>query len=263
MVRNVTVLVALVAFAAALAEAKKFSGLHHGEFEGDHLHGGHLGEFGNHHHGGRFEDEEFGHGHRFHGGQGGFRRGGHVQGGFHEGGSGLGHRLRRRGGLRGGVGGVGAGIVGGAHKGIRGHEGHLNHLHNRNSGHIGGHADLHRNDIHGSHNRHDAEHFNAGRNENDGIHKHQVINKDKTFVRDRTTGVNDVDGFHNSNSHLNGGHVGSEHDNFDSHNVGGSIGGNAGFNKEFDATNAGEHSGSIESDVGGAAGIGALGGAAL
>lgn len=133
----------------------------------------------------------------------------------------------------------------------------MNHIGTRKSGHIGGHAEAHKNDVHATHDRAEAGQHHSAQNENDGIHKHQVINKDKTIIKDRTTGVNDVDGFHNSNSHSEGGHISKEHDNIDAHNIGGSIGGGAGFEKDFDASNAGEQSFDAGSAVGGAGGIGA------
>jgi len=275
---KLSTLVALVAFVGVVA-ATKLHHLHHDGLEEAEAAGlAHLGHghFGHHGLEGGLHGEEFlHHGHRFP------SHLSHGEGFGHSGlhnrlaGQKLRHALRKRHNLRRpiegvGVGGAGAaGAAGGAGT-IAGAEGRLGasglseqRLAAGKSAQLGALAQ-------GS--KTDAGFGAAGveaaggafSNEDDGgFHKHQVLNRDKTIVKDHVGGVNDVDSFHHHNSNAIGGQVkkGVEGGRFSNREA--LLAGGAGFNEgiEGSSLNEGSIDGSLAGGLatGGAGGVGGVG----
>lgn len=88
---------------------------------------------------------------------------------------------------------------------------------------------------------------------NGGLHKHQVLNNDKTIIRDRTTGVNDVDSFQNSAGSSSGNRFSSGSSGLAAAGAGGRLENSKHLNSDIGAIGA-QH-GDIEGAAGAAGGI--------
>lgn len=195
-------------------------GLRHGlKHHGHHGHHGQQGHLGQHGHLGGFEHS------------GGFEHNGGFQGnqGFHghQGNHGIRRPFRNHRGKHGRPG--FAGQIHGA-GGLREHENHAGGV--ESNTHLGDHKSIEgkKGFIGGekSHVDNDVDHHSE--NDNSGIHKHQVVNSDKTIVKDKTNAVNDVDGFRNSNEQSDSAHFSAGEDKF----AAGGASGKVVKDKEFD-----------------------------
>lgn len=249
--KYVIILGLVVAFVGLVA-----ANLHHKR--GHHGHKHHRGGKFHHDHDFDFDEDHdidfHDHDHDHHrGGFHGFKqRHPYRHGHGHWGGKGRRGRHPWRQGHRHHHGGVGGGFGGFGGAGIRGSESSFGGVGSRN--HLGADkfARGHDNSLIANNNRFDLDHADRDFQENEGLHKHQVINNDKTFVNQKTTGVNDVDGFRNVDGSADQTHLGAGSSGLAAHNSGGEVGSRLDLDRDFNAV--GGQNSEIEAGVGGGVG---------
>ena len=99
----------------------------------------------------------------------------------------------------------------------------------------------HSNSLLGAEGHFDVDHDHHDHAENDAIRKHQVLNSDKTIIKDRTSGVNDVEGFHQSNEHSERDHFGAGVSGIASENIGSSTHSDKDLDHDFGPIGASEN----------------------
>lgn len=119
------------------------------------------------------------------------------------------------------------------------------------STHLGSHdlAEVHKASLVGGNKQFETGIQSGDLNENEAVHRHQVLNKDKTIIKDRSSGVNDVDGFRHTDSHNEGAHIGASSSVVGAESAGGSLRSDKEFDHDFGAVAGSESSAEADGTI--------------